>query len=113
MENKEKINTVKSYLRGHGYKYSPSNTKWPKGTLIIVEKPRVAICACAEADTQQAYLAIVKRYAAAFFLREEESIEFTMEKLRNCLNGVRLADLNKKAPRKRMRITHYERIERK
>lgn len=110
MENKEKIKAVKNYLRGHGYKYSPTDSTWPKGTQIIVKRPRVAICACAEADTQQAYLSIVKHYAAALFLRDTETTEFTLEKLRNCLNGVRLADLSKKAPRKRIRIARYEKL---
>lgn len=109
----EKIKAVKRWLIARGYSYIGRDNTWPEGTRLIVRRPRVAVFACEPEREQELFSAASQHYAATLFVREGETLEFVKEKLANCLNGKRLADLQKEEPRRRrVRITHYERVER-
>ena len=84
MENREKLEAIKQWLTENGYKYKENYESKACGVTIdlAVGYPRVAVKI---ANSDDAFFQSVKRVYSPFFIRDEESAEFVIEKMANCL----------------------------
>ena len=87
----EKLEALKNWLSEHGYDYV-ENYKSEKLDVVMdlrVINPRIAV-KVAEKDDD--FYKKVKRVYSPFFVRETESLAFTLEKIANCIEDAKLRE---------------------
>lgn len=125
MTQQEKLQSLIAWLNRHHieWHYPKDGHTYPEGTGLAISKPHIHVIICTPDKENESFLASKERHAKAFFIRETETPEFVIEKMRNCLHGysvatVRKMEVKKAAPkrkRERIHVAHkpvYERVSR-
>lgn len=92
MTNKEKLEALKAFLTGEKIDFKENYVS--NGTMfaLYVEKYRIAVRLSDEND--QNFFYKTRKYYHPFFIRDNESTEFVIEKMQNCIRDI-LMDLHK------------------
>lgn len=119
MTNEEKRQMLEDWLVENGYAIEREHYSKRCEVMIpvMVRQPRIAI----HVGSDDEFFQKVKTYYKPFFIREEETMDFILEKMRNCIDGVvmkrplkkRKIKVEEKPKRKRMRIPKYEKVQKR
>ena len=82
MDNKEKLETLKTWLTENGYKYKENVEFVGQQADLMVDYPRIAV----HVGDSNEFFRKVKYKAAPFFIRDYETVEFIIEKMTNCIS---------------------------
>lgn len=115
----EKLEILKNWLTGNGYKFDENHVSKSCGGVNIplrVFKPKIAVYV----GSNDEFFQKVKRFYSPFFIRDTDSEEFVIEKISNCIRdyGKRKKNKQKKVEepkavtpkRKRTRIIKTEKV---
>ena len=85
MENKEKLEAVKAFLTENNLNFEENHfSKSRKINIDLVVYPyRIAVHL--SDDTDRVFFNKTKRHYHPFFIRENESVDFVLEKMQNCI----------------------------
>lgn len=115
METKEKLDVLKKWLDNRMAKYNiPEDNENIKLTTRDKNGCGVIVFACPRDNEKFFYDLACENGAKAFFIREEDSMEFIIEKMEHCLDGWNLKRVRREnenaakrkaeaQPKKRMR----------
>lgn len=126
MTKKEKFEHLKEFLQEQKISFL-ENCKTRLGVIMDLEVVKFRIAVHVSDETDDDFFKNTRRRYKPFFIREEESMEFIIEKMQNCICDVMMqrqknferknakADEKKEpeaeAPkRKRQRIVRYEKV---
>ena len=115
MTKNEKLEGLKAFLTENGISFK-ENTNYCKDVLIDVFLPDFGIAVHVSDDADQDFFRRTKRRYRPFFVREEESVEFIIEKMQNCISDImmkrqktfeknnRREDVKAEEPKRRKRV---------
>ena len=116
MNNEQKLELLKQWLQENGFNYKENYESHSCGVTIPLRviQPRIAVYV----GHDNAFYHKVKKAYNPFFIREEETMDFILEKMQNCINNFGSAKRRReekkaqavKPKRKRIRITKYEKV---
>lgn len=81
MSNEKKLEALKDWLTEHGYPFTENYNIKNHVADLFVTKPNVAV----KIGDDDAFFKRVKHFASPFFIRDNESVEFILEKMENCI----------------------------
>lgn len=89
MTQLEKCEALTEWLDLHHIEWhSPKKEHvYPQGIQFIIRKPHIHVIACQPLQEDGAFNVAKQRYAKAFFIREGETTEYIIHKMRNALKG--------------------------
>lgn len=125
MERIEKFRKLCGWLNNTNHTWyepipSPDMEWMPKGVRLITDEKRIAVCVVEPEREAECFKALREHNYRPLFIREEDSANFVIEKMSNCLKGWNTATVKEMQARKpkrkraRVRIHHeptYEKIE--
>lgn len=122
MNQTQLLNALCEWLNNHNIKWYEPNTKadgsdWmPEGVRLVTKYKKIAVCVVSPDKEGLVFHAVSKTHHRAFFVRDTETEDFLIGKMRNCLKGLTVAQANAPKPkpkRQRIRVPHkpvYERV---
>lgn len=84
MSNSEKLEALKAFLKENGIEYEENHWSHCK-TMIDLQIKRLMIAVHLSDDSDEVFHDKVKRHYKPFFIRDNESIDFILEKMQNCI----------------------------
>lgn len=88
MTQDEKLQSLIEWLDKHGIKYvQPTDGEIDNFVRIIIKKPRAVVFTCPAEKEDFCYQAASLARQRAFFIRENDTEDFVVQKMRNCLRG--------------------------
>ena len=83
MSNEKKLEALKDWLTEHGYPFTENYNIKNHVADVFVTKPNVAV----KIGDDDAFFKAVKHFASPFFIRDNESVGFVLEKMENCIKA--------------------------
>lgn len=117
----KKLSNLCRWLIAHQIEYvNPVDWKYsiPSQVMLITKKNHIAVIICKPEEEKLVYEDVCKAHCRAFFIRENETEDFVLEKMRNCLHGYTVktvkqmeAEEAKETPKPKRKRIHFVRCQ--
>lgn len=108
MTQDEKLQSLIEWLDKHGIKYvQPTDGEIDNFVRLFIKKMKIVVFTCPNDKEDFCYQAASLARQRAFFVRENEDMDFIIEKIQNCLKGRTVA----KAQREKSAVETQKRVE--
>ena len=110
MDKKEKLEALKNFLREKNVSYKEDKVA-TNGMKIDLFVRNYGIAVHLSDDTDQTFFKSTKKLYNPFFIRDEETIEFILEKMQNCMARITNERTEREDRAKKHEAENIEKIE--